>query len=169
MIWKLLLPAFVVAIGLKMFFGGLFGGRKKEKEWENFNEEIEDELNAAFDDDDDDDEPEYETAKGDIHCESTVFSSNRVNYDGRVFRAAKFNVIFGGTQLDLRNAIINKDCKISANCIFGGVTILVPENVNVKVRGNGIFGGVTDKTTTCENAPTIYVKSNFAFGGISIK
>ena len=172
MIWKLLLPAFVVAIGLKMFFGGLFGGRKKEKEWKNFNEEIEAELNAAFDDDDDDDdddEPESETATGDSHYESTIFSFHRVNYDNRAFRVAKLNVIFGGTQFDLRKAIINEDCKISTNCIFGGVTILVPENVNVKVLGNGVFGGVSDKTTHHKGAPTIYIHNNTIFGGITVK
>ena len=160
-LWKLLLPAFIVILGLKLLFSGLFGRKHRD-----------DAFDAIFDDndeDEEDDEGEEGNNDHELHRSSAIFSTHRINYDGMKFEYAELNVVFGSAQLDLRNAIIEGDCKVYADCVFGGITILVPENVNVKVRGNGIFGGVTDKTTTCENAPTIYVKSNFAFGGISIK
>ena len=110
----------------------------------------------------DDNKAEFDTA-------NAIFSSHRINYDGMEFQSAEINVVFGSAQLDLRKAIIEGDCKVHTNSIFGGVSVLVPENVNVKINGSGIFGGVSDKTTHREGAPTIYIKSNFVFGGVSIK
>ena len=153
-IWKLLLPAFVVILGLKMLFRGLVG----RKGWEENDEDDEDDE----DDDEDDNKADFDTA-------NAIFSSHRINYDGMEFHSAEINVVFGSAQLDLRNAIIEGDCKVHTNSVFGGVSVLVPENVNVKVNGSGIFGGVSDKTTHREGAPTIYIKSNFVFGGVSIK
>ena len=149
MIWKLLLPAFVVILGLKLLFKGLLGRR----DWEDEDDE---------DDDDDDNKADFDTS-------NAIFSAHRINYDGMEFHSAEINVVFGSAQLDLRKAIIEGDCKVHANSVFGGVSVLVPENVNVKVNGSGIFGGVSDKTTHHEGAPTIYIKSNFVFGGVSIK
>jgi predicted membrane protein len=147
MIWKLLLPTIIVIIGLKMLFKGLFG----RKNW------------ADEDDCDEDDEDK------DIHTANAIFSAHRINYKGKVFHSAELNVIFGGAQLDLRGAIIEGDCKVRANCIFGGITVLVPDNVNVKVKANNIFGGIYNKTADHPGAHTIYVKGDSIFGGISIK
>lgn len=150
-IWKLLLPLFIVILGLKMLFRGLVG----RKSWDENDENDED-------DDEDDNKADFDTA-------NAIFSAHRINYDGMEFHSAEINVIFGSAQLDLRKAIIEGNCKVRTNSIFGGVSVLVPENVNVKVNGNGIFGGVSDKTTHREGAPTIYIKSDFVFGGVSIK
>ena len=152
MLWKLLLPAFVVIIGLKMLIKGIFG----RKVWS--------------DDDDDDDFDETLDREGKPpHTANAIFSSHRINYDGMVFHSAELNVIFGGAQLDLRKAIIEGDCKVRANCIFGGITVLVPDNVNVRVSSSNIFGGCSNKTTEHPGAHTIYVTSNSIFGGTSIK
>ena len=154
MIWKLLLPSFVVIIGLKMLIKGIFG----RKDWDD------------DDDDDDDDGDETLDREGKPpHTANAIFSSHRINYDGMVFHSAELNVIFGGAQLDLRKAIIEGDCKVRANSIFGGVTILVPDNVNVRVSSSNIFGGCSNKTTEHPDAHTIYVTSNSIFGGTSIK
>ncbi len=150
MIWKLFLPAIVVIIGLKLFLKGLLG-RGEEK------------------DDDDDDNDDEEEPNHDVHTANAIFSAHRVNYDGMAFHSAELNVIFGGAQLDLRRAIIEGDCTVRANCIFGGITILVPENVNVKVSGSNIFGGTSNNTTDHPGAHTIYVKGNSIFGGVSVK
>lgn len=150
MIWKLLLPAVVVIIGFRMLIKGIFGRRNRE-------------------DDDEEDEDGDDDNKADFDTANAIFSSHRINYDGMVFHSAELNVIFGGAQLDLRNAIIEGDCKVRANCIFGGITILVPENVNVKINDSSVFGGSSNKTTYHEGAHTIYVKGNSIFGGVSVK
>ena len=71
-------------------------------------------------------------------------------------------------ECDLRNAIIEKDEVIKATAIFGGIDILVPDNVNVKVDSNSIFGSVDNKTKAHTDAPTLYISAICLFGGIDI-
>ena len=79
------------------------------------------------------------------------------------------NAIFGGIDLDLKNANIVEDKIINATSVFGGINILVPENINIQVKSTSIFGGVNNKTKNKEEQPTIYVKAFCLFGGVDIK
>ena len=60
---------------------------------------------------------------------------------------------------------------ISASAVFGGIDILVPDNVNVKVSSNSIFGGVSEKKHNPDNAGavTLYINATCIFGGVDIK
>ena len=60
---------------------------------------------------------------------------------------------------------------INYTCIFGGIEIIVPENVNVKITSSSIFGGVSDKrkNKVTDSKITIFIKANCIFGGIDIK
>lgn len=145
MLWKLLVPAIIVIIGLKMVFGGLFGNKANE-----MIEKLKESGN----------EPK-------VGC--ATFSGCDLNYDGEVFDGAELTAIFGGVKCDLRNAIIDKDCAIKVSAIFGGIDILVPDNINVKVSSNCIFGGISNKTRTVKDAPTVYVSGSCMFGGVEIK
>lgn len=144
-LWKLLVPAIIVIIGLKMIFTGLFGSKANE---------IIAKLKA------DGNEPK-------VGC--ATFSGCNLNYDGEVFEGAELNATFGGVKCDLRNAIILKDCAIQVSAIFGGVDILVSDNVNVKVNSNCIFGGVSNKTAIHKDVPTLYISGTCMFGGVEIK
>ena len=88
------------------------------------------------------------------------------------FKGTNVNAIFGGVSLDLRKAKIKDDCVINATAIFGGVDILVDEDVKVVVKSTSIFGGVGDderKVTPSDKAKTIYVNATCIFGGVDIK
>ena len=145
MIWKLLVPAVIVIIGLKMVLTGLFGNKANEI---FVKMKLEGKLPKAG-------------------C--ATFSGCDLCYDGEVFEGAELTAVFGGIECNLRNAIIEKDCAIEVSAIFGGIDILVPEGVNVKVSANSIFGGVSNKTSVHKDAPTIYVSGTCMFGGVDIK
>lgn len=145
MLWKLLVPAIIVIIGLKMVLTGLFGNKANE---------IISKMKQNGDN------PK-------VGC--ATFSGCDLNYDGEVFEGAELSATFGGVKCDLRNAIIEKDCAIQVTAIFGGVDIFVPDNVNVKVSSNSIFGGISNKTVFHKDAPTIYVSGTCMFGGAEIK
>ena len=99
-----------------------------------------------------------------------TFSGQKLNFSGEDFKGASLNAIFGGIDLDLRNVNITQDQVVNATTVFGGIDILVPNNVNVKVKSNSLFGGVDNKVKTYnENLPTIYVKGFCLFGGVEIK
>lgn len=77
--------------------------------------------------------------------------------------------IFGGVNLDLRKAKIDKDIVIECTTIFGGIDIRVPDNVKIKTSGMPIFGGVENKyTEEDKSSVTIYINYVCVFGGIDI-
>ncbi len=145
LVWKLLLPAIIVIIGLKMVLSGLFGNKANEI---------------------------IKQLKQDGKTPKTgfaAFSGSDMRFDGEVFEGAELTAVFGGIKLDLRHAIITNDCAITVTCVFGGMDILVPEGINVKVRSNSIFGGVSNETPVQRDAHTIYVSGTCMFGGVDIK
>jgi hypothetical protein len=80
--------------------------------------------------------------------------------------------IFGGTNIDLRKAIVPQDgVAISCLCAFGGTDIIVPPGMRVITRGVGIFGGFdrTNNEVDDPDAPTVVVEGLAVFGGVSVK
>ena len=144
-LWKLLVPAIIVIIGLKMVLTGILGNKANEI------------LKNM----------KLEGKKPKTGC--AVFSGCDLNYDSEVFEGAELTAVFGGVECDLRNAIIDRDCAIQVSAIFGGIDIFVPAGINVKVNANSIFGGVSNKTKVHPNAPTVYVSGICMFGGVDIK
>lgn len=146
--WKLIIPAVLIIIGLKIMFQGVF--RKPLNVDHTGHVEGQNNTSAR----------EY----------SAVFASNKIRVNDR-FTGTILNAIFGGITLDLREAIIDRDVEIAATAVFGGIDIYVPMGVTVKVNNIPIFGGISDKTvqTTDPSAYTIYLNSTTMFGGIDLK
>lgn len=145
MLWKLFIPVIIVIIGLKLVFTGLFGNKANELMKKLRQEGKEPKSGCA------------------------IFSGCDINYDGEVFEGAELTAVFGSVQCDLRNAFVDQDCAIQVTAVFGGIDILVPDNINVKVSSTAIFGGVSNKTKVQHNAPTLYVSGTCIFGGVDIQ
>lgn len=147
-VWKLLVPAILIIIGVSLIFKDAFGSK--------INEEIK-KLNES-------------KTKDGGYC--ATFSGQNIKFDGEKFNGTDLNAIFGGIKCDLRNAIIENDVVINTSSIFGGTEIYIPENVKVKVKSTSIFGGVDEKKQNkIENtdAHTIYINATCLFGGVEIK
>ena len=143
-IWKLAIPTILVIIGLSIIFKDVVGSK--------INAQIK-ELNKKK-------KTEY----------YATFSGEELTFTGSEFKGASLNAIFGGIDINLKDAVIEKDIVINSTAVFGGVDILVPNNVNVKVKSSSIFGGTDNKMTeNKENVPTIYVKAFNLFGGTEIR
>ncbi len=102
---------------------------------------------------------------------SAVFAGQDINLVEKEFKGATLTSVFGGIDLDLRKAIFTSDTVINATCVFGGIDILVPENVKVVIKSTSVFGGVDQKRKNDkfdENAYTVYVKASCVFGGMDI-
>ncbi len=99
-----------------------------------------------------------------------TFSEQKVNKEKEHFKGANLDAVFGGVTLDLRDADLEEETLIEANSIFGGITIIVPKDVNVKVKSTSIFGGVSNKIKNKEdNKKVIYISCVCLFGGLDIK
>lgn len=101
---------------------------------------------------------------------SATFANQRVNKDNEEFKGANLDSVFGGITLDLKGANITNEAAIKASSIFGGIEIIVPNDINIKVKSTPIFGGVSNKTTNSkDNSKTLYIEAFCLFGGVEIK
>lgn len=101
-----------------------------------------------------------------------AFSEQSADYNGEEVAVAKVGAVFGGAKCNLRNTKIVDGCHVDVMSIFGGVDILVPENVTVKNNLFSLFGGIDDKRTTTnagDNNTTLYINGFCVFGGVDIK
>lgn len=146
-IWKLFLPTILVGIGLSIIFKDSISGK------------IQNEIRKL-----------NQNKKGDQEYCAT-FSSQNVNFDGDKFTGADITAVFGGVKCDLYKAIIDSDVVINISSIFGGVDVIVPNDINVKIKSTSIFGGVSNKKDHSDknDKPTIYINANCLFGGVEIK
>jgi hypothetical protein len=89
----------------------------------------------------------------------------------RVRRNIQALALFGGIDLDLRDAIFEAPVvEISGIWCFGGLDIKVPEGIEVRDQTAGIFGGtdVSNIGDPAPGAPTLVIKGVSLFGGVSI-
>jgi hypothetical protein len=92
------------------------------------------------------------------------------------FQGGNVTAIFGGIELDLRQAVILGDqADLTVNAVFGGCELRVPDNWEVVAHGQGIFGGYVDSTTGGAPAPNsaprkmLILRGAAVFGGVEIK
>src|SRR5215211_6501210 len=89
----------------------------------------------------------------------------------RVRKNIQSLTLFGGTDLDLRDAIFEAPVvEISGFWCFGGLDIKVPEGIEVRDQTAGIFGGtdVSNIGDPAPGAPTLVIKGLSLFGGVSV-
>lgn len=90
----------------------------------------------------------------------------------RIRRRTQALALFGGMDLDLREAVFDaSEVEISGLWCFGGLDVKVPEGVEVRDHTMGIFGGTdTKKVDPPEpGAPVLILKGLALFGGIDVK
>jgi len=90
------------------------------------------------------------------------------------FKGGRVTAIFGGSKIDFKNSVLAPGKNvIDVFFMFGGSTIIVPENWNVKVDVVSIFGGFSDKRyrkpATIDVGKEIVIKGFAMFGGGEIK
>ena len=110
----------------------------------------------------------------DGYCACTaVFSGKEIRFRQEGFFGATLSAVFGGIDLDLRDAVFTGNTQIEAIAIFGAVDIKAPDNVRVVVNGTPVFGGLENHVRSNPNLPgdayTLYVHATCIFGGIEIK
>lgn len=146
-VFQLLVPAVLVLIGIRLIFKDAFGGKIAKRI-----KEINDKSPSST-------------------GSYAAFSSQNVSFNNQPFHGTELIAAFGGIDCDLLFAEITEDCVINAKATFGGIDIILPQNVNVVVKSNSVFGGVDRKRNfpPVENAPTIYVNAVCLFGGVDLK
>lgn len=86
-----------------------------------------------------------------------------------VFSGGTAVAVFGGVDLDLRNAVVQDGTRLNVYAVFGGIDIITDDNVNVIMSVSGIFGGSENKQPEVAGNPTIYIDGIASFGGVDVK
>lgn len=105
-----------------------------------------------------------------------LFSGCERRYSGQHFQGGKAVAVFGGVELDFRDADIDDEAVLEINCIFGGVEIRVPDTWAVHSRSLPVFGGFEDKSrrvkvvdpTGTTKPKTLVITGVVVFGGVEI-
>ena len=83
-------------------------------------------------------------------------------------------VVFGGVELDLSNADIQKNATLSLGQIFGEVKLIIPADWQVRMEVTHFFSSIHDKRPTSMDdasaeAKVLVIKGFSIFGGIEIR
>lgn len=101
-----------------------------------------------------------------------VFSGVERKGTWRVRRRIESYAVFGGIDLDLREATFESPVtEITGVWCFGGLDIKVPAGVEVRDQTMGIFGGSDVKNVgePTPGGPVLVIKGMAIFGGVSVK
>lgn len=104
---------------------------------------------------------------------SAIFSGLELHSTASAFTGGSLAAIFGGIELDLRNAkAAGTSVTLAATAIFGGIEVMVPPTWRVITTGTPIFGGVENKTIHVvapgQSGPVVTIETTIVFGGIEI-
>lgn len=103
-----------------------------------------------------------------------VFSGIQKRGDWVVPQHYRIKAIFGGADLDLREASLEAvEVEINIKAVFGGVNIIVPPDIRVQVDGDGVFGAFNDDTSRGAQpgpgAPLVRITGKAVFGGVNVQ
>jgi predicted membrane protein len=138
-------PALLVVIGLVLIFGSGRVFRRRD----------------------------FTVSKGEDFIEEVAVFGGRERFiNSMAFRGGKIVSVFGGSKIDLTRAqLANGEAEMEIVSIFGGSTLIVPSDWNVKIEVFNIFGGYGDKRVRgqVDFNKTLIVKGVAIFGGGEIK
>lgn len=154
MMWRLAFPLILLVIGVSII-SSFFKGDKSitgEKSWHGSIDDIKHDYSEFA---------QYRA----------IFGGGEYINNSQELKGIKAEVIFGGLDIDLRDAKITDGMIIDVSAIFGGVDIFLPPDAQVEIiTSTPIFGGFSHRRNrNIEGAPRVRVKYVTIFGGADIK
>jgi predicted membrane protein len=104
-----------------------------------------------------------------------VFSGGERQIVSQNFQGGKISAIFGGIELDLTKAKLTQGVSVlDIACVFGGATIIVPDDWYVTIEVTPVLGGFSDTRKlnpgrTVDPAKHLLIKGAVVFGGGEVK
>jgi predicted membrane protein len=187
--WKLILPVVLLAVGFQLIFGNMFIDRRAPR---HDGDRSSGETGGTTDDGvkwekrtDSADSGETggaERKSGGVFTEasrsgnsfktaSVFFAGQNILYQDEDFSGGAYTAVFGGLTINLRKVRLQGDVAINVTAIFGGIDLIVPDDVQIVANVIPVLGGLDNKFPSSRNpnAPRIVVNGNAVFGGITIK
>ena len=108
----------------------------------------------------------------DFFTDTAIFGGSEREFTSPNFKGGKVTSIFGGSDIDFRNAQLGKEeVIIDQFCMFGGSAFRVPDDWTVINDCFVLFGGFGDKRANEKRDPNkvLRIKGTIIFGGGEIK
>jgi hypothetical protein len=98
-----------------------------------------------------------------------IFDGVQLKSRAKAFRGGSAFAWFGGVEVDLREAELAPDARLSLNTLFGGIAVRVPPGWRVESDLNALVGGVDARGLAEEpDAPVLRLDGLAVFGGIAV-
>jgi len=104
-----------------------------------------------------------------------VFSGGERQIVSESFKGGKVTAVFGGIELDLTKAKLAPGRnELEIACVFGGATIILPDNWFVTIEVTPVLGGFSDSRKlspgrTIDSTSQLVIKGAVVFGGGEVK
>jgi predicted membrane protein len=104
-----------------------------------------------------------------------IFSGAERQVVSDSFKGGKITAVFGGSEIDLtRTTLVPGVSELEVACVFGGTTLIVPDDWNIKIDIVPILGGFGDSRKlipgrTVDTSKQLIIKGTVVFGGGEIK
>jgi predicted membrane protein len=104
-----------------------------------------------------------------------VFSGGERQIVSENFRGGRISAVFGGMELDLTKAkLATGRNELEIACVFGGATLIVPDDWNISIEITPVLGGFSDSRKlipgrTIDPTRQLVIKGAVVFGGGEIK
>jgi predicted membrane protein len=102
---------------------------------------------------------------------SCVFGGVEKRINSQQFRGGSISALFGGAEIDLRDADLHDDgAVVQISAVFGGATLKIPDSWSVQIQSSAILGGVENKTRNQETSEgrRLVIRASALFGGVEI-
>ncbi len=153
-IWKLIFPLVLVAVGISIIASFFRTGTKKGIKSEEYSKSKSYKYDSTQ-------YPRYTAILG-----GGDYKNNTEDLKGVVAEA-----ILGGLSIDLREAKITEDIVLELTAVLGGIDIFIPDNVRVEIiSGVPVLGGFEHKINrNAISGPKVRIKYTAVLGGIEVK
>lgn len=108
--------------------------------------------------------------ESDVVSVAAVFDGAKLVSRAQSFRGGSALAWFGGVDLDLREAKLAADARLTVGALFGGVAIRVPPGWRVESAVRAIAGGVEVASPEGEDpdAPVLVIDGLAFMGGVAV-
>lgn len=157
-------PLVIILVGFSIMRNSFFGNRRcclKNREYPRNNRES---IHDVFHDN----KVKIDTDHVDA---SVLFGAGEYKVSSKQFKGGSVSVVFGGIELDLRDAEMEGDTIVlNVSVLFGGVEIRTPMHWQVVLEGFPVLGGMENKTVSPkEVTKKLIIKGSSTFGGLEVR